>query len=779
MSKIESIDISKTIEEAWDKIALTPPLENLTPINYLSYFDKLPLNEALKYWQIYFNNSDLPCVFDDLNKETIKWLQVFFDEGMSPIKIPFKNSGLLKSVMNLLKFDKKVVNNKLKWYLSLPKEPIPIIEECLIFLDIKEKEICKEFFILMLTTLHGWSGYIKYKYIYHDKKEENLYIDYITLRTLLITLICNDNSQINNLCRNISLKFRDDNITSFYENQIKELEKKRNEYTNILLEKITKKKSRKQFINTNRSSCIEWKAQFVFCMDTRSESFRRSMENQGKYETYSCAGFFDLPLSFNNKITNKNFSNCPLHIKPLHEFTINASGSSKKKVKRRILIDNIYKLVEYNFLSPFALHNSIGLLVAALMIIKCFFPYALMKIIDLLKDFIDWQQNNFDQTINSLDLISIDNNISFKDQYKYAYDFLCKIGLTRNFSPVIILCSHIAETTNIPFSSSFNCAACRGNNGLLNAFVLATILNKKEIRLELEEDGIFIPDNSFFAAAEHNTSIDIVKFFHSVPKYIIENLEEEPDIQIANIEEDFIEISKQNAKERFIKICYLYNEHEQIKIFTNFYYGKIDLNIPSYKLENYYENPLITMQLMSQDWAQNKQEIGFIGNSSFIVAPRELTKDIDLDGRSFLHSYDWKIDKEGKILSSILGSPMLISYSINSQYLLATLDNISFGAGNKNTLNITGHIGFMQGNASDLMNGIPFQTIFKTNKIPFYEPIRIISLIYAPRELVIKAIKNHNILQNLLKNNWIKIIIIDPINQNTYLLSENLKCLLF
>ena len=106
----------------------------------------------------------------------------------------------------------------------------------------------------------------------------------------------------------------------------------------------------------------------------------------------------------------------------------------------------------------------------------------------------------------------------------------------------------------------------------------------------------------------------------------------------------------------------------------------------------------------SRDWSQVRPEWGLAGNACFIVAPRKRIQHIDLEGRSFLHDYDWRADARlgFPVLEQIMTAPMLVTHWINTQYNLSVIDNDRFGSGNKVLHNVVGgNIGIFAGNGGE------------------------------------------------------------------------------
>jgi uncharacterized protein YbcC (UPF0753/DUF2309 family) len=469
----------------------------------------------------------------------------------------------------------------------------------------------------------------------------------------------------------------------------------------------------------------------VFCIDVRSEPFRRSLEAQGHFQTLGFAGFFGLPVRYQGYDDAEAHDACPVLLKPCHEVCENPVTQSQQIIERHNQGRSLLKLpkvfyqsLKYNFSTPFALVEMLGPWLGIRMLARTFTPGLVSRI----------RQSSQKRIMPNIATQPQLDSITFAQQSHYAEGALRMMGLTENFAPLVVFCGHGSSTTNNAYASALDCGACGGNHGGGNAQILAAILNKKDIRSTLAERGLLIPQNTLFLAAEHDTTTDQVDLYGETTTHSSE---------LAQLKHALLNAQHTNTAAR-CKSFGLLNEKKSVAATLH----------------------------RSQDWAQPRPEWGLARNAAFIVGPRTLTHNINLAGRSFLHSYDWKSDSDGKFLQTILTAPMVVAQWINNQYLFSTLDNIAYGGGSKVTKNITGKIGIMQGNASDLMHGLPLQSVYAADDQPYHEPLRLLTVVYAPRQRVQTLIEKNPVLQKLFYNGWVTLSVIDPQNQTSYVLER-------
>ena len=441
--------------------------------------------------------------------------------------------------------------------------------------------------------------------------------------------------------------------------------------------------------------------QAAFCIDVRSERFRRSLENQSQaIQTIGFAGFYGLPISYQPADTPTVRPQLPGLVAP-------AIKVSEKKA-RQDQLHNLYTLSHWknwgnSSVSAFTMVETVGWTYAFKLLKDNFLRKKKENLIDSLSHHHDWE------------LLSQDQPLSLEEKTSLVSGVLKGMGLTRQFAPTVLLLGHGSETRNNLHASGLDCGACGGQTGEVNVRVLASLLNDASIRQKLVEEGIQIPKKTRFVAGLHNTTTDEVSCFGEID---------------TDIEAWLKQASNATRRERAATMEAGLQE------------------LDDKKLEKALSN-------RARDWSEVRPEWGLANNAVFIVAPRDRTRALPLDGRAFLHDYDWHQDPDAALLEQIMTAPMVVTHWINMQYNLSVVDNDFFGSGNKLLHNaVNQHIGVFEGNGGDLRIGLPFQSIHDGNEWR-HQPLRLCVYIAAPKAAIENVIASHETVRQLVDNNWL------------------------
>jgi uncharacterized protein YbcC (UPF0753/DUF2309 family) len=140
-----------------------------------------------------------------------------------------------------------------------------------------------------------------------------------------------------------------------------------------------------------------------------------------------------------------------------------------------------------------------------------------------------------------------------------------------------------------------------------------------------------------------------------------------------------------------------------------------------------------------------------------IVGRRARTRGLFLDRRAFLNSYDpTQDDEEGSILGRILAAAFPVCAGISLEYYFSYVDNAGYGCGTKLPHNIAALLGVMDGAASDLRTGLPWQMV------EIHEPMRHLFVIESTPEVMRKILARSPMIEGLVRRKWVYLALLDP-----------------
>ena len=574
-------------------------------------------------------------------------------------------------------------------------------------------------------------------------------------------------------------------------------------------------------------------AQAIFCIDVRSEGFRRHFEEVGGNETFGFAGFFGVPIFYQGFGNDHGTNQCPVLLKPKHmvkEIPRAYQGKAAEEfLKRQQLAKTGHTLLhdlKENVITPYVMVEAIGWFFGFRLLGQTLAPRWFRAITSWVKErvaipigttltvdkithdeaeemvasehratiyrtlierygrqgmavphdqverlrkqalnliprdstedeelyrLLHWSPQDYENFL--LDLRR-DHNVheralaqrmhritqsgfTEREQAYFVETALRIIGFTKNFSRLVLICAHGSSSDNNPYESALDCGACGGNQGISNARAFAAMANTPQVKQRLAKKGIQIPQDTHFLPGQHDTTTDEVELF---------DLEDVPATHrkdLLRLQLDLEEAGRRNCRER---LCRFPDETDTPSL----------------------ENPVTRAKRRSVDWSQVRPEWGLSRHAAFIIGRRLLTQGINLEGRTFLHSYDYLQDPSGKYLEIIMTAPLIVGNWINMEHYFSTVDPWVYGSGSKVYHNVVGRIGVMYGSQSDLCVGLPIQTVLD-GETPYHEPMRLFALLEAPLERITTIISRHDILQKLIGNQWINLVALDPATMEFFL----------
>jgi uncharacterized protein YbcC (UPF0753/DUF2309 family) len=486
-------------------------------------------------------------------------------------------------------------------------------------------------------------------------------------------------------------------------------------------------------------------AQVFFCIDEREESMRRALEQVDPLiETFASAGYFGVAVDYKGIDDARSAAFCPVVVKPEHSVLEQPKPEDRVLMERRRWRRRLLGLLmrsslvsSKTLLRGWLSTSLLGLLSAVPLVGHLLAPrrYALLR---------DWLNRAFlPEPRTELTLMrntaqshgamaGLLTGFAPEEKSDRVASVLRPAGLVSGFARLVVVLGHGSSSLNNPHESAHDCGACGGRRGGPNARLFAAMANRPEVRVRLRERGTDIPDDTWFIGGYHDTCSDEVELF---------DLDSLPPTHQADVER--IRECLEQAR--------ALNAHERARRFE------------SCPRDAEPRDALRHVEERSEHLAEPRPEYGHCTNAVCVVGRRRLTHGLFLDRRAFLVSYDANQDAGDESLAALMAAVVPVCAGISLEYYFSFVDNDRYGCGTKLPHNVTGLVGVMDGHASDLRTGLPWQMV------EIHEPVRMLFVVETTPERLSKVIDASPSLSRLVENRWIRIATIDPASGRVHL----------
>lgn len=469
--------------------------------------------------------------------------------------------------------------------------------------------------------------------------------------------------------------------------------------------------------------------QAVFCIDERECSLRRHVEfTDPACETLGSPGFFGVEFYFQPEGGKFYEKLCPAPVTP--KYLVKESNVTEKRKHELLYIKQSHAALPGFFVSL-----GLGFVAAGQLLLNLFRP----KMSPAISDAFSHMGHNSKLTIVNRHPEDIENGLqigfTITEMTVRVKGLLRSIGLVNNFAPLVYVVAHGSSSANNPHHGAHDCGACSGRPGATNARVFAAMANHPEVRKALAQEGIVIPESTVFVGAMHDTASDLIRFYddEQLPASL-------PEAHAKN-KRVFETALNLNAKERSRR------------------FASIATAQPVTKVRKAIEKRSVSL-------FEPRPELGHGTNTLCIVGSRNLTRNMFLDRRAFLNSYDYKTDLNGELLTGVMKPLGPVCGGINLEYYFSRVDNFKLGAGTKLPHNVMGLFGVANSCDGDLRPGLPVQMI------EVHDPVRLLIIVEHFPEVVLKTIQSVPEMYEWFINEWVHLAAVNPETQQVYYFSR-------
>jgi len=459
--------------------------------------------------------------------------------------------------------------------------------------------------------------------------------------------------------------------------------------------------------------------QALFCIDDRSCSLRRYVEQQAPdCATFGTPGHFGIPTYYRPEHGKFNTKICPAPVSPKH--LIKELGAERKNGR-----DMHFTHHTHGLLGGWLITHTIGFWSALRLLVQVFRPStAPSKALSA-----QHMAACSGLTVEHTPTLGTDGGLqvgfTVAEMTDIVRNVLTSIGLVTDLSPIVYVVGHGSSSVNNTHYAGYDCGACSGRPGSVNARAFSFMANHKEVRAALAARGIFIPKKTTFLGALHDTSRDEISFFDT------DGLSATQQAMHAQHVKHFVSALDLNAKERSRRFELINTGKSATRIHDKVRTRTVSLFEP-------------------------RPELNHATNALCIVGRRSLTQGLFLDRRAFLNSYDHRLDGDGALLLNILKAAAPVCGGINLEYFFSRTDNHKLGAGTKLPHNVMGLIGVANGIGGDLRPGLPSQMI------EVHDPIRLLLVVEHHAAVVLETIQRSPETYEWFANQWVYLVVIHP-----------------